>query len=83
MEVMDAIKYLQKSLSKRQRNAVLVLADECKVLGTTSRQLAPLFAALLLKKPTKKEAKAAWDKIGKKNRDRMEAFAEGIAKRLK
>ena len=69
-DVMEAVKYLQKTLSGKQKDMVLMLAEEAKNLGATSHQLAP-FYSLMFVRPSVKEATRIWKKLGKKKQEEL------------
>ena len=57
MELTDRLKKLNKKLSRRDWKTLLIIYDECKKLGATSEQLAPLGALIFIDWSWKPNAK--------------------------
>ena len=48
MNIVDTVVKLHRSLNDEQNNMLFQVADECKKLGATSKQLAPLYASITI-----------------------------------
>ena len=44
----EALMGLYETITPEQRGYILVLLDECKTLGATNKQLAPIYAGILV-----------------------------------